>query len=420
MLSVMLESAPSLAKDNEHRVDLRHAHNPCTSAEIDSCNSAVRGSIHTHMKVLPNHHVGTDAELHGYYFSCSPEDTASVLPMDRRMFDMISMYECVDDEEEQAFSPYALKIVNELAHYKEVLRKYADELRENPMMPARFDCIADQNVFVGGASSYDSVDAREWKPELPMKMGVYHTFTRSSSKTTRKHKLFVVISGPLTQAAEELHNLWQDSAAHMSCKDFLQCEELNWLRTTTHRNHNRVASDIGVLFGMKMNHVADTDDPGHKRSVVFPTTCTYKRDIGRLKIGKTDVVRLVDSGCFTDLSNNGVLFEMFSSEGYWLFQGPRDFADNNAHGSMFASTNEASCQPTSTVQYHRLHPAVHRHNTVRVESDTNCDTSLQADDHQKDFLFPDESFLAIMQELGFNRNDGMLNIMPLVYYNAEQ
>ena len=56
---------------------------------------------------------------------------------------------------------------------------------------------------------------------------------------------------------------------------------------------------------------------------------------------------------------------------------------------------------------------------MRVESDTNCDTSLQADDHQKDFLFPDESFLAIMQELGFNRNDGMLNIMPLVYYNAE-
>ena len=62
------------------------------------------------MKVLPNHHVGTDAELHGYYFTCSPEDTASVLPMDRRMFDMISMYECVDDEEEQAFSPCALKL----------------------------------------------------------------------------------------------------------------------------------------------------------------------------------------------------------------------------------------------------------------------------------------------------------------------
>ena len=55
---------------------------------------------------------------------------------------------------------------------------------------------------------------------------------------------------------------------------------------------------------------------------------------------------------------------------------------------------------------------------MRVESDTMV--SLQADDHQKDFLFPDESFLAIMQELGFNRNDGMLNIMPLVYYNAEQ
>lgn len=418
MLSAMLESAPSLAKDNEHRVDLRHAHNPCTSAEIDSCNSAVRGSMHTNIKVLPNHHIGADAELHGYYFSCSPADPASVLPLDRRMFDMMSMYECVDEEEEQAFSPCALKIVNELEHYKQMLSTYAQELRDNPMMPARFDCIADQNVFVGGVSSYDSMDSREWKPELPATMGVYHTFTRSSSKTTRKHKLFVVISGPLTQAAEELHNLWQDSAAHMSCQDFLQCEELNWLRSATHRNHNRLASDIGVLFGLNMKHVTDVDDPSHSRSVVFPTTCTYKKDIGRVNVGKKDVVRFVDSGCFTDLSNNGVLFEMFSSEGYWLFQGPRDFADNYAHGSVFANTDEAACEPTSTVQYHPLHPAVHRHNTVRVESDATGNNFPSADEGLRDFLFPDESFLAIMQDLGFNRNDGVLNIMPLVYYNV--
>jgi len=32
------------------------------------------------------------------------------------------------------------------------------------------------------------------------------------------------------------------------------------------------------------------------------------------------------------------------------------------------------------------------------------------------FLFPDEQFFNVIQELGFNRNDGTLNLMPLVYY----
>ena len=32
------------------------------------------------------------------------------------------------------------------------------------------------------------------------------------------------------------------------------------------------------------------------------------------------------------------------------------------------------------------------------------------------FLFPDEHFSNVIQELGFNRNDGTLNLMPLVYF----
>ena len=137
-------SAPSLLYEgyDAGRVDVRHAHNPCTAAEIDSCNSAVRGSMHTHVKLLPNHHIGADAELHGYYFSCSPSDSASVLPLDRRMFDMMSMYECVEETEGEAFSPCALKIVNDLPHYKQLLESYARDLVANPLMSARFDCIA--------------------------------------------------------------------------------------------------------------------------------------------------------------------------------------------------------------------------------------------------------------------------------------
>lgn len=32
------------------------------------------------------------------------------------------------------------------------------------------------------------------------------------------------------------------------------------------------------------------------------------------------------------------------------------------------------------------------------------------------FLFPDEQFMRVVEQLGFNRNDGIISLMPLICY----
>lgn len=53
------------------------------------------------------------------------------------------------------------------------------------------------------------------------------------------------------------------------------------------------------------------------------------------------------------------------------------------------------------MQYDRV-----RHNTIfRAGSSPNGT-----------FLFPDENFMRVSESLGFNRNDGILSLMPLMCY----
>jgi len=395
----------------KNRTDVRHCLNPCSAAELDSCNSVLWSSASSMIKLLPNHHIGQDAQLHGFHFTCSATDLAGVLPVGKDVCSMISMYEVLKDDEITCCN--TLDILNNHVANQAKLDTFVQQLDADTTMPARFDCIAQQlEQSVHQAAEFDSVDSRPWKEEISDKVGIYHTFTRSMSKHTRRHNVFIVVSGCLSEAAEEFHNLWQDAGNELTCQELLNCEELNWLRSTTHRNHNRVASQISRLFGLRMHHVADTDDPSHAAQLVFPTTSTYKSDMRKSEGANVAMTRYVDGGCFADLCNNGILLEMYGTEGFWLFQGPRDFADNYPYGSIFANTNEAMCMPTCTVEYHNLFPAPNTHNNVQIAS---------ADKRShRTYLFPDERFFSIIQELGFNCNDGMLNLMPLVYHERKR
>ena len=222
------------------RIDARHCLNPCSAAEINSCNSVLRSSPHSTIKLLPNHHIGQDAQLHGFHFTCSATDLACVLPVGKDVCSMISMYEVLNEDESGLLHPHALDILNNHAANQAKLDAFVQRLDADPTILSRFDCIAQQlEQTVHKAAEFDCVDSRPWKEEISDKVGIYHTFTRSTSKDTRRHKVFIVVSGCLCEAAEEFHNLWQDASNELSCHELLACEELNWLCSTTHCNHNR-------------------------------------------------------------------------------------------------------------------------------------------------------------------------------------
>ena len=163
-----------------------------------------------------------------------------------------------------------------------------------------------------------AVDQVAWGCSVPAKAGLYHAFTRTNANATREHKVYIIVSGCLTHAAEEWYNLWLDSGNHATCGDLLECEELEWLRTATHRNHNRIAADLSGLFGVRLRIVLDTENPVSNTLMAIPTTSTYMNDIRAAALPHE--MMLSESACFTDASDNGVVFDMFSAEGFWLFQ----------------------------------------------------------------------------------------------------
>ena len=178
----------------------------------------------------------------------------------------------------------------------------------------------------------NSCDREVWDEQVPRKVGLYHAFVRPHMKDSIEHKLFIVVSGSLPFLDEEFHSLWQDCNTFTTCEQLLKSEELQWFRSATLRNHNRVAARLADALGLPIRCFIDTEDPtGHKRSA-HPTTMTMKNDID-IDL-HTRRVHVVDGGCFLHKSINGVLFEMHASEGFWLFTGPPDHASYNIYGTI--------------------------------------------------------------------------------------
>jgi hypothetical protein len=192
-----------------------------------------------------------------------------------------------------------------------------------------------------------SCDRDMWDEQMPRKVGLYHAFVRPHTKDSIEHKLFIVVSGSLPFLDEEFHRLWQDCNTFTMCEQLLESEELQWFRSATLRNHNRVAARVSDALGLPVRCFIDTEDPtGHRRSA-HPTTMTMNSDID-IDL-TTRRVHLVDGGFFLHKSSIVVLFEMHASEGFWLFTGPPDHASYNTYSSMFNFHKDMTCFPKKDV-----------------------------------------------------------------------
>ena len=182
--------------DNEtwQRIDVEDALSRLSAEETDACANVLSGSQHTSLKIMPNHHIDSDGDLRGFMFTCSLSDKAEVLPINKRMCDMTSLYECsVHVDSDQIFHPDALRIINDCDTYIEKIKDYIKSLKPCTNEPAGFDCISDNST----SSRYHqyAADQRVWAESEPAKVGIYHAFTRSHTKDRREHKLYIVVSG---------------------------------------------------------------------------------------------------------------------------------------------------------------------------------------------------------------------------------
>ena len=134
----------------------------------------------------------------------------------------------------------------------------------------------------------------------------------------------------------------------------------------------------------------------------------------------TKRVHLVDGGAFLHKSLNGVLYQMHSAEGYWIFSGPPDNASYNVFGTLFGYHNDFTCFPTSCVHYHDKFPARGTIVSSSHGQDTNDTIFEQKEIIQVCTQFPDENFMHKLEGLSFNRNHEIIRLMPLLQYISKK
>ena len=407
----------------DSRCCAQHAIFPLTDNERGACDAALHLSQHTKIELLPNVHINEKMELSGFQFEGAGCDMANVLPISSNLFDCIVAYE-VKNDTHKSFNEKVLHILENMDEYKQKLNAIIDELKSHTSRLPAFSCMVNNNddealnedelVFVK-----NTCDREVWDEQVPRKVGLYHAFVRPHTKDSIEHKLFIVVSGSLQFLDEEFHRLWQDCNTVTTCEQLLESEELQWFRTATLRNHNRVAARIADALGLPVWCFIDTEDPTGQRRSAHPTTMTMKSDIDMDPV--TRRVHLVDGGCFLHKSMNGVLFEMHASEGFWLFTGPADHASYNTYGSIFNFQKDMTCFPTSTLKYHEKFPPRGTVVCTIHGGERRTDKIFERTDATEiETLFPDENFMRMCEKLGFNRNNAIVSLIPLLVYISEK
>ena len=384
------------------QVDLSHACYGLQATEVDAVSNIASRSPHTHVKVLPNHGLSRAGELEGFLFRAHHEDRASVIPFPSNIFEVICLYE-VRPPTAASFNGDVLHILNNVDEYQTALDDFVADLtsRIHPR-PAHFDCIPEpddeQHALVPRTA-----DQRTWSESVPTRIGLYHAFGVNALSGAREHKLYMLVHGHLRHACDDMHNLWHDCKEAISAAQFANCEELAWLRQATLRNHNRIASQLAKTFNLSVTHTLDLDDPSGECEMVRPTTATYLRDIRVCP--RTQRVRLTSLACCSDTAVNGVLFDGADSGTYTLLHGPRDFAEGYQFGNAMRHTAD-NVLPTRTTEFH---------SAFAPGADAASSVWRLPNNEHAAVLWPDEKFFNTMQALGFNRNDGTRQLMPIVW-----
>ena len=111
---------------------------------------------------------------------------------------------------------------------------------------------------------------------------------------------------------------------------------------------------------------------------------------------------------------------MHSQEGFWLFSGPPDIASYNNFGTIFDYHGTMTCFLTSTLRYHEKFPPRGTVVSTQHGGDTKDTIYEQKEIIQVATLFPDEFFMRKCEALGFNRNNSIERLMPLISYVSDK
>jgi hypothetical protein len=137
-------------------------------------------------------------------------------------------------------------ILHMLQNQEQVLEQLKDFLKriqtQHALKPITFNCMPHEEYQ---SESYftnikRSTDSRDWNPEPPTSIGLYHAYVKTRSRDVLTHKLFIISSGGCAVLANEFYNLFFDCKDYVSAGTLVESSEHWFLSQVSHRNAARV------------------------------------------------------------------------------------------------------------------------------------------------------------------------------------
>ena len=131
---------------------------------------------------------------------------------------------------------------------------------ERDSQPASLNCIP-ENASIETedgriqAQGLLSVDSKDWTPEVPERIGLYHAYIRGFNRDARVHRLFIGCSGGMSKASDAFCNLVIDVGRQWTAAEVCESEEAWWLRKGCQRARCRLIKQFADAFGLRLDHI---------------------------------------------------------------------------------------------------------------------------------------------------------------------
>ena len=298
-----------------------------------------------------------------------------------------------------------------------LLRRVLEDVAAECVAPT-LDCIPENAGFIATtndgrpavacqASGMRTMDSAHWTPELPDSIGIYHAYVRACSNDVRQHRIFIVCSGGCAKATDSFCNMLFDIGADCTVGEIAESEEAWWLRKASQRMRCRLIKRVADAFHLRIPTLSDIQSH-HACTMAVPTVDTVEHDIARTT---PTHVSVFSHACDTTRVQNGMLVAMSPSEGYWLFRGrKRASAQGGMHGGMFGSAQRCGVFPTRAPE---LQGAALLQGAAPGK-DAQCVLRRSQPGKRDAYQQFDEAFFKNLEAMEWNRDNGFVELIPIV------
>ena len=431
-----------------------------TGPEMDIYRDILQQHRLSTITVGVSHHVDeATGSANCFRFECEGECAANTLPIGHDIFCNTSMVECKpfhgisrqgcggSDDRDVAVNRTALEMMKNLNAVKMRLLEFMREVNDNDdeSNACSFECMPDEldtegegamiGVLGRGSSSMDS---RGWFPETPMSVGIYHAYTQGASGLPYSHRLFLVVSGGCTRLNLTYRNMVNRVGENMDAEQICESTETWFCRRANQRNSCMLLYDLAKKFSLNVHSITDTDSY-EQRKVAVADTVTMHADIFR-KRGSARRVCVVNGCCDPTRSKNGILYHLSPNQGYRLFQGaPGSTSGLGSFGNGFGMNHSGPLFPVAARKTQNVSKAFSSRaaealqNVPKAPSSRAAEASpfvsyvdahanLVKDDNITRYSYEgiSDEYVSNLCEMGWNRDFGTQNIMPLSVVYVQQ